>query len=177
MVAESRSSCFSLIQMSHVPPSCQELQVFLHITSVLVTGLRACGSETRTSSNRSSTSEMQFIDLGEKTIRSVPITLICYDSILALDCAYHFHTRRDFLRQSLSHLAPGGRIALADICFPTSWKTMSLGTRALLAVLNVIPKENIVSLDEYEADMRKMGYVDVKVEDVSKEVFPEFIRF
>ncbi len=100
-----------------------------------------------------------------------------YDSILALDCAYHFHTRRDFLRQSLSHLAPGGRIALADICFPTSWKTMSLGTRALLAVLNVIPKENIVSLDEYEADMRKMGYVDVKVEDVSEEVFPEFIRF
>lgn len=100
-----------------------------------------------------------------------------YDSILALDCAYHFHTRRDFLRQSLSHLAPGGRIALADICFPMSWKTISLGTRALLTVLNVIPKENIVSLDEYEADMRNMGYVDVKIEDISEEVFPGFIRF
>ncbi|KAK0245786.1 S-adenosyl-L-methionine-dependent methyltransferase [Armillaria nabsnona] len=100
-----------------------------------------------------------------------------YDSILALDCAYHFHTRRDFLRQSLSHLAPGGRIALADICFPMSWKTMSLGTRALLTILKVIPMENIVSLDEYEADMRNMGYVDVKVEDISEEVFPGFIRF
>ncbi|PBK77263.1 hypothetical protein ARMSODRAFT_271511 [Armillaria solidipes] len=84
MVAGSRSSCFSLIQMSHVPPSCQELQVFLHITSVLVTGLRACGSETRASSNRSFTSEMQFIDLGEKTIHSVPITLICTTAFLLL---------------------------------------------------------------------------------------------
>lgn len=100
-----------------------------------------------------------------------------YDSILALDCAYHFHTRRDFLRQSLSHLAPGGRIALADICFPMSWKTMSLRTRVLLTILNMIPEENIVSLDEYEADMRNMGYVDVKVEDISGDVFPGFIRF
>ncbi|KAG7450462.1 uncharacterized protein BT62DRAFT_513521 [Guyanagaster necrorhizus] len=100
-----------------------------------------------------------------------------YDTILALDCAYHFHTRREFLRQSLSHLAPGGRIALADICFPTTRKTMSLRTRVLLEILNMIPKENIVSLEEYEADMRNMGYVDVKLEDISDEVFPGFVRF
>ncbi|KAK0465118.1 uncharacterized protein EV420DRAFT_1262625 [Desarmillaria tabescens] len=100
-----------------------------------------------------------------------------FDTILALDCAYHFHTRRDFLRQSLSHLAPGGRIALADICFTTSWRSMNFGTKVLLTILNVIPKENIVSLAEYEADMRDMGYVDVKLEDISEDVFPGFVRF
>ncbi|KAF9044767.1 S-adenosyl-L-methionine-dependent methyltransferase [Hymenopellis radicata] len=106
-----------------------------------------------------------------------PQSDVQYDAILALDCAYHFRTRDDFLRQSLAHLAPGGRIALADICIRLPWPSLSLTSRFLLTVLKIMHRQNCVSLEEYEIRMREMGYVDVKTEDVSNEVFPGFLRF
>ncbi len=34
-----------------------------------------------------------------------------------------------------------------------------------------------MSLEEYEAKLREMGYIDIKTEDVSNLVFPGFLRF
>ncbi|KAF8973981.1 hypothetical protein BDZ97DRAFT_1777804 [Flammula alnicola] len=70
-----------------------------------------------------------------------------FDSILALDCAYHFNTRRLFLEQSFGKLASGGRIALADICFSSA----ALESRGQSSNLNL--------------------------EDITADVFPEFVAF
>ncbi|KAJ7783854.1 S-adenosyl-L-methionine-dependent methyltransferase [Mycena maculata] len=99
-----------------------------------------------------------------------------FDTILALDCAYHFQTRRAFLQQAHNQLRPGGSVALADICFApgalqTSW------TRWVTAVLRLMPRENMVSTDEYLAEMRRIGYTDVRLEDISADVFPGFLKF
>jgi SAM-dependent methyltransferase len=95
-----------------------------------------------------------------------------YTAILALDCAYHFKSRQIFLQQSFIRLAPGGRIALADIC-------LSQGrlTKFCLLLLGVMPKENMISPDEYARDLKDIGYVDVEVQDVSPDVFPGLVRF
>ena len=101
-----------------------------------------------------------------------------YDRILATDCAYHFDTRRKFLGQAFAKLEPGhGRIALADICFDssalTSWKT-----RALTFVVQLMPLHNRISKEEYVRQMQSdVGFEDVRCEDITEEVFPEFIKF
>ncbi|KAG6878387.1 hypothetical protein C0993_007569 [Termitomyces sp. T159_Od127] len=105
-----------------------------------------------------------------------PSSLTSFDRILALDCAYHFNTRFDFLRQGYSKLAPGGRIALADICFEAKM-LRSRRVWFLSSVFRLMPKHNIVSAEEYVTQMRDIGYVDVKLEDITGEVFPGFVRF
>ncbi|KAJ7110152.1 S-adenosyl-L-methionine-dependent methyltransferase [Mycena epipterygia] len=99
-----------------------------------------------------------------------------FDTILALDCAYHFHTRRAFLQQAHDRLRPGGCLALADICFaPGALETR--WTRWVTAVLRLMPRENMVSTTEYLAQMREVGFTDVRLEDVTADVFPGFIKF
>ncbi|RDB28506.1 Erythromycin 3''-O-methyltransferase [Hypsizygus marmoreus] len=105
-----------------------------------------------------------------------PSSKQAFDTILALDCAYHFHTRVTFLRQSFQKLLPGGRIALADICFdpkllesPRIW--------LITSILGLMPKQNMVSKEGYITQMKEIGYTDVQLEDVTDDVFPGFINF
>lgn len=99
-----------------------------------------------------------------------------FDTILALDCAYHFRTRQIFLEQCFSHLSPGGRIALADICFSDD-RPPSTFMRSLLGLLGLMPLPNIITQQEYLRCMVNIGYEDVSLEDVSAHVFPGFMRF
>ncbi len=96
-------------------------------------------------------------------------------NILALDCAYHFDTRREFLRQSFQRLAPGGSVALADLCF-------SNPPRAALkfflsGVLHVMPRSNVVTKEQYVQQMNEIGYENIGVEDITPFVFPGFRAF
>ncbi|EIM92462.1 S-adenosyl-L-methionine-dependent methyltransferase [Stereum hirsutum FP-91666 SS1] len=112
-----------------------------------------------------------------------------FDTIVALDCAYHFHTRALFLQQSFAKLSPGGHIALADIYFasttkstPPSKTTSPLRpsypiTFFLSTLLRVIPRENVVTKAQYIAEMERVGYVDVEIDDITEYVFPGFVRF
>ncbi|KIK71064.1 hypothetical protein GYMLUDRAFT_254342 [Collybiopsis luxurians FD-317 M1] len=99
-----------------------------------------------------------------------------FDTILALDCAHHFRTREEFLRQSFHHLERGGRIALADVCLantpPMDWKS-----RVTRQVLRLLPKENAVSVNQYAKCMEEIGYENVVIEDISADVFPGFVGF
>ncbi|KAF8168043.1 hypothetical protein B0H34DRAFT_792700 [Crassisporium funariophilum] len=99
-----------------------------------------------------------------------------FDTILALDCAYHFNTRRTFLEQSFGQLASGGSIALADICFSSS-SLSTLRTKLTLPILRLMPKHNQISTEEYIVQMREIGYIDVVLEDITPDVFPGFVTF
>ncbi|KAF5311828.1 hypothetical protein D9619_003207 [Psilocybe cf. subviscida] len=99
-----------------------------------------------------------------------------FDSILVLDCAYHFNTRHLFLKQARAHLSTGGTIALADICFSSS-SLQSVYTRILTKVLRVMPQANIISDSEYISQMQDLGYHDVSLENVTADVFPGFVKF
>ncbi|KAL1670621.1 hypothetical protein GGF50DRAFT_122174 [Schizophyllum commune] len=99
-----------------------------------------------------------------------------FDTILALDCAYHFQTRFAFLQQALSNLAVGGRIALADIAFDD----LTLDThrfKLIRAALRMMPSDNVWTTTMYVKNMEQMGYVDVMLEDITDDVFPSFVGF
>lgn len=96
-----------------------------------------------------------------------------YTSVLALDCAYHFDTRRAFLEQAFACLVPGGRIALTDLCFTHGLLTFRTKMRAF----GTMPWNNIITNEEYVATLRTIGYTDVVLEDISEHVFPGLIQF
>ncbi|EGN95887.1 hypothetical protein SERLA73DRAFT_76937 [Serpula lacrymans var. lacrymans S7.3] len=99
-----------------------------------------------------------------------------YTTILALDCAYHFQTRNDFLSQAFRCLASGGHVALADICF-TPPSLQSWSSQCLFFILRLVPKQNIISTEQYVRAMTSIGYVDVELEDITDDVFPGFTGF
>ena len=98
-----------------------------------------------------------------------------FDNILALDCAFHFNTREEFLRQSLRRLTPRGSVALADLCFSSSPGLML--TFLLCHVLRTMPKHNVTTKEQYVRQMREIGYEDVELEDITPFVFPGFREF
>ncbi|KAF7306979.1 Snare domain containing protein [Mycena indigotica] len=99
-----------------------------------------------------------------------------FDAILALDCAYHFKHRRDFIQQAYDALQSGGSLGLADICFAPETLN-SLRSRLITFFLRLMPKGNMVSTEDYCFQMKAAGFVDVELEDISQDVFPGFIRF
>jgi hypothetical protein len=44
-------------------------------------------------------------------------------------------------------------------------------------LLGVVPKANLVSVDQYRATMADAGFEEVEVEDVTDDVFPGFVGF
>jgi hypothetical protein len=105
-----------------------------------------------------------------------PSTPRCFDTILALDCAYHFNTRSAFLSQSFIKLLPGGRVALADICIDPS--ALGYGQAWIItSFFGLMPKQNMVSTKEYVSVMKKIGYIDVQLRDITEDVFPGFVKF
>lgn len=97
-----------------------------------------------------------------------------FTSIIALDCAYHFVSREMFLRQCLTRLAPGGTIALADLAVS---RPLPFVFRILLSKLLSVHPENMITPEKYQKQLAMIGYANVRVEDISHDVFPGFQTF
>ncbi|EUC53875.1 methyltransferase domain protein [Rhizoctonia solani AG-3 Rhs1AP] len=101
-----------------------------------------------------------------------------YTSIIALDCAHHFRTREQFLAQSAQSLAPGGSIALADMCVDASTPSIAIRTlRRLYCTIFSMHPANMTSIQGYKETMERLGYQNVTIEDISSSVFPGFTSF
>lgn len=97
-----------------------------------------------------------------------------FTSIIAIDCAYHFVSRDTFLRQSLARLAPGGTISLGDLAVS---KPLPAILRTVLSKLLGVHSENMVTANAYEKQLKMVGYANVRIEDISHDVFPGFQTF
>jgi hypothetical protein len=103
-----------------------------------------------------------------------------YDLIYILDSIYHFPPAvPHFLTTAIQSLSPGGVIAYTDVVPPSNLPSW-LGYWILPAALGV-PTRNLMQrpkdLESYKAQLEKIGYVNVKIEDWSKEVYPGFAKF
>ncbi|CDU25603.1 uncharacterized protein SPSC_05496 [Sporisorium scitamineum] len=124
-----------------------------------------------------------------------------YDVILALDCAFHFSDRAEYIRLATKRLNKGGKLAFVDLLSaypcpaelpsskvvlgnppypseaPSLMRQLEHNFTCLLA--SVKPK-NLWSIERYHDVLRAEGRFDaegIEMRDITADVFPGFARF
>ncbi len=122
------------------------------------------------------------IDLRHGSATAMPLSDASVDKVLALECAFHFTTRVDFLREAYRVLKPGGRLAVADILPEppaAAWSTRlhQRWTWQFLAKKFVIPKANAYGSDTYREHLEHCGYGNIQIESVAADVYAPLHRY
>jgi len=116
------------------------------------------------------------IDLREGSATAMPLPDESVDKVLALECAFHFHSRADFFREAWRVLRPGGHLVTADI-IPMATRSgrwarfkQRLSWR-LVARKFAIPPENAYPRPTYHAYLTMAGFEQVRVRPIRDQVY------
>lgn len=91
-----------------------------------------------------------------------------FDKLVSVECAFHFDTRVDFLREAARVLKPGGTLALTDI-IPrggTDPTTYMRGEKTLGSGICLDNLGNAYSADVYARHLREAGFEAVRIESI-----------
>lgn len=116
------------------------------------------------------------IDLREGSATAMPLASGSVDTVLALECAFHFRTREGFFAEAWRVLRPGGRLVTADIIpMPRAggWRPRlkQRWSWGLVAGKFSIPAENAYTRAEYLDRLGRQGFVGVRVESIRDRVY------
>lgn len=122
------------------------------------------------------------VDLRLGSATEMPIDSDSVDCVVALECAFHFHTRERFFREAWRVLRPGGRLVTADIIptAPLSRPAARLQQRiswGLVASKFAIPAENAETHPVYHSKLALCGFEQIRVESIRDHVFAPLHRY
>lgn len=124
-----------------------------------------------------------------------------YDVIFALDCAFHFSDRAEYIQLAAKRLNPGGRLAFVDLLSaypspsPNPSSRIKLGyppypddapslsrrmKHSFTCLLASVKPANLWPVDRYLSELINRGDFQVekvKMHDITADVFPGFARF
>jgi microcystin synthetase protein McyJ len=121
-------------------------------------------------------SDVISLGLGDATDLKFPDG--AFERVVGIECALHFDTREDFLREAARVLAPGGGIGLADIVIRRGADRGQFLKKVHFPVgsdgrLDVV--ENVYDADVYAQVLRKCGFDDARVDVITDHTFPHFV--
>jgi microcystin synthetase protein McyJ len=101
-----------------------------------------------------------------------------FERVIGIECALHFNTRVDFLREAARVLTPGGGLGLADILLrkgadPEAYIQevhFPIGSDGSLDV-----PENVYDEDVYADHLRASGFDNPKIESITARTLPHLI--
>ncbi len=100
-----------------------------------------------------------------------------FDAIVALESAFHFNSRQDFIEHAMHLLRPGGILVMADFI-----KSSPLSIRQKLALKFgtlswQIPIKNLCDIKEYRTRIEQAGFIGIEVENITEQVITPFSKF
>ncbi len=116
------------------------------------------------------------IDLRQGSATAMDLADESVDKVIAMECAFHFRSREQFLREAFRVLRPGGRIAIADIlprpARGNAWQRFKRKTSwAMVASKFSIPWDNAYPIPTYHAKLKLRGYEQIRVESIRDQVY------
>lgn len=94
-----------------------------------------------------------------------------FDSIIAIESAFHFDTREEFLKKAYKTLKPEGRICLADGIQHMQYINQHKNLQERLGFLG-IPEENLIDENGYLEMLVRLGYKNIEIINISEWVIP-----
>ncbi|MDF1665050.1 MAG: methyltransferase domain-containing protein [Planctomycetota bacterium] len=140
-----------------------------------ISALNITGSQVTLAKERFPDPRLDFI---EGSATTLAFANDHFDKVLALESAFHFKTRDDFLKEALRVLKPGGCLAMADIVQARAPANLSerlaeYGGRALWQ----IPSGNLCEIPEYRKRLEQAGFVKISIEAIGDKVYKPFENF
>ncbi len=142
-----------------------------HITGIDITPVHVDKGRERVA--KRGVEERIDIRLGSATAMEFPDA--SFEKVLALECAFHFDTRDQFMREAFRVLKPGGTIALADM-LPKPGKKSGLTTH-FGRKYGHIPEANHYDREDYSRRLAAAGFGDVLVESIREDVYPAMAKY
>jgi ubiquinone/menaquinone biosynthesis C-methylase UbiE len=108
---------------------------------------------------------------------SMPIANESVTKVVALESAFHFHTREQFFEEAFRVLKPGGRLATADVLFTPMVKGSGFKRRILNHLGHAVwqvPNANSDTVDSYAEKLFRAGFKDVHVHSIRDHVLLPF---
>jgi erythromycin 3''-O-methyltransferase len=109
----------------------------------------------------------------------LPLANDSADGIISIEAAFHFPSRDHFFSEARRVLRPGGVLSMSDVSAERS-HTLSL-REGIAGLTNLrvwgIRRGSLMSADQIETALVDAGFVDVRIQDVSRRVFFPAIRF
>lgn len=108
---------------------------------------------------------------------AMPLPDASFDVVVALECAFHFPSRRRFFEEAFRVLKPGGRLAVSDFV-PADLAAPLLHFQDLVFgsyVKNVSGATDIqITTEQYRALGRAAGLVPGRVDDITENTLPTY---
>lgn len=99
-----------------------------------------------------------------------------FDKVVAVDCAYHFNTRKQFIKEAYRVLKPGGILVVTDM-LPKEGCNINLPWQRMGRKNLYIPTENMYDIKEYTRYLKQTGFSRVEVTNIKHEVFTGLAKY